>query len=102
MHCSRRQFVMTLTAAGGAVVAGRGAAAPAALDPKDPQALAMGYTSDAARIAPAFAARRAADAHCGNCALFQGKAADAPGACPLFGGKTVQAQGWCGSWVGKG
>ena len=39
--------------------------------------------------------------HCGNCALFQGKAADAAGACPLFAGKHVSAKGWCSAYAPK-
>jgi hypothetical protein len=102
MRADRRLFLLTTALIGQAGLPGRGVAAPATLDPSDPQAAILGYTPDATKPAPSFAARHADGAHCGNCALFQGKAGDAPGPCPLFGGKLVQGSGWCGSWVAKG
>ena len=102
MRANRRLFLLAAAALGPVVVPGRSGAAPAPLAPTDPQAAALGYTPDATKIRPAFAARHAAGARCGDCALFQGKSGDAPGPCPLFGGKLVQGTGWCSSWVAKG
>jgi hypothetical protein len=39
---------------------------------------------------------------CSNCALYQGKPADAAGGCPLFAGKQVAAKGWCSAYAKKG
>ena len=98
MQRQRRIFLFA-AAAGPLLGVARSEASPAMLDPKDPQAAAFGYTPDASKIDPAFVAKHASTAHCGECALFQGKPGDAQAGCPLFGGKLVQNQGWCGSWV---
>ena len=92
---------MSAAFAGQLVFVDRSAAAAKAVDPSDPQANVLGYTPDADKVPAAFAQKHVAGAHCGNCALFQGHAADSPGPCPLFGGQTVQGKGWCGSWVAK-
>ncbi len=86
------------------------AAAPAApatsakmplVDAKDPQALALGYVSDAAQADKAKYKNFVAGSHCANCALFQGQASDTEGGCPLFPGKHVAAKGWCSAWAKK-
>ena len=101
MQANRRFFLATVASIGQVALADRIMAATPAVDPSDPQANVLGYTPDASRIPAAFAPRHAAGAHCGNCALFEGKTGDAPGPCPLFGGRTVQDKGWCSSWVAK-
>lgn len=101
MQANRRHFLIAVAVVGQAALTSRSDAAAPAVDPADPQANMLGYTPDAAKVPAAFAQRHAAGAHCGNCALFQGKTTDAPGPCPLFGGKTVQGNGWCSSWVAK-
>ncbi len=45
--------------------------------------------------------KHAATQLCNNCALYQGKAADAAGGCPLFAGKQVAGKGWCSAWAKK-
>lgn len=102
MQANRRVFLFSAALAGQAVLTSPGNAAAPRLDPADPQANMLGYTPDAEKVPAAFVQKHAAGAHCANCALFQGKAADVPGPCPLFGGKTVQANGWCSSWVARG
>ncbi len=99
MKTNRSIFLMTAVAISPLVGVTRSFAALPVLDPKDPQATALGYTPDAAKLDPAFASRHVGDAHCGNCALYQGKPTEAQAACPLFGGKLVQNKGWCSSWV---
>jgi len=66
-------------------------AAPAALDPSDPTAKALGYVPKSAKP----------DQQCENCSQFQGKSGDSQGACTLFPGKTVASGGWCMTWVKK-
>jgi hypothetical protein len=66
-------------------------AAPAALDPSDPTAKALGYVTKSAKPGQ----------QCDNCAQFQGKAGDSQGACTLFPGKTVTSGGWCMTWAKK-
>lgn len=102
MQANRRVFLFSSALLGQTALTSRVFAAPPRLDPADPQATTLGYTPDSDKVPAAFAQKHAPGARCGNCALFQGKAADTPGPCPLFGGKTVQANGWCSSWVAKG
>ncbi len=85
------------------------AAAPAApavaggalVDEKEPQAVALGYVSDAARVDKAKSTNYVEGSRCANCALYQGTASADTGPCPLFQGKRVAAGGWCRSWVKK-
>jgi High potential iron-sulfur protein len=62
-----------------------------ALDPSEPTAKALNYVTKSAK----------ADAYCGNCAQFKGKAGDAMGPCAIFPGKNVASAGWCSAWVKK-
>lgn len=74
---------------------------PPMLKETDPQAVALGYKSDATKADKVKFPKYAAGEHCANCALFQGKAADTAGGCPLFAGKQVAAKGWCSAWAKK-
>jgi hypothetical protein len=99
---SRRQFIQIVPVAGAALVAGRSAFAQGAMvGDKDPQAVALGYVSDATKADKAKYKNYAAGQSCSNCALFQGKPGDAAGPCPLFAGKQVSAKGWCSAWAKK-
>ena len=103
MHKSvpRRVFLMTLAASGAVLAARAQAQAPAVVDEKDPQAVALGYVADSKRVDvkkyPTFATGQ----NCAVCALYQGKAGEKAGACPLFAGKLVAATGWCSAWAKK-
>ncbi|MDH4376621.1 MAG: high-potential iron-sulfur protein [Ramlibacter sp.] len=97
---TRRTFLMTV-AASGATFAGA-AQAQARVEEKDPQAVALGYLHDATKVDPKKQPKFAAGRLCNNCALFQGKAADAWGGCPLFGARQVAGKGWCNAWAKKG
>lgn len=101
MTANRRQILIATVPLSQVSMPSTSFAAPKAVDPNDPQAKALGYTPDADKVPDSFSQKHATGAHCGNCALFQGKGSDAPGPCPLFGGKSVQGNGWCGSWVSK-
>ena len=70
------------------------------LDEKDPQAVALGYFSDATKTDKVKYAKYADGQNCANCALYQGGTA-AQGGCPLFPGKQVQAKAWCSAWAKK-
>jgi hypothetical protein len=71
------------------------------VDPKEPQALALGYVDDATHADKVKYPKYASGNQCSNCALYQGKAGDASGGCPLFPGKQVASKGWCSAWVKK-
>ncbi len=99
---SRRQFIQIVPIAGAALVVGRAAHAQAALVKEDdPQAKALGYVADASKTDKAKYKQYAAGQACANCALYQGKPADAAGACALFPGKQVAGKGWCSAYAKK-
>ena len=95
----RRVFLMAIAATSAAIATG--VRAQAKLDEKDPQAAALGYAADTSKVDAKKFPKHAAAQTCSNCALYQGKPADATGACPLFAGKAVAAKGWCSAWAKK-
>jgi hypothetical protein len=97
---SRRRFIAIVPLLGAAALARAQASAPL-VDPKDPQAVALGYTPDATKADKAKYPKYAPGQACHTCALYQGKAGDASGPCPLYAGKSVAAKGWCSAWVKK-
>ena len=68
----------------------------------DPQAIAMGYKTNAAQVDKAKSPRYAAGQKCANCVLFQAKPGDAWGQCGIFAGKLVAAGAWCNAYAKKG
>jgi hypothetical protein len=103
---SRRDLLVALAAAGGAV--GLGATADRAhaadlvkLDPKDPQAVALGYIADAKTVDPKSNPTYAAGQQCTTCLQIQGKDGDTFRPCSIFPGKLVSANGWCRVWTKK-
>ena len=97
---SRRSFLQVVPVAGAALLGTRLAFA-ADLDPKDPQAAALGYVADASKVDKAKFPKFAAGQDCASCQLYQGKPGEASGPCPLCAGKTVAAKGWCSAFVKK-
>ena len=77
------------------------AAALTPLDPADPMAKALGFGADTSKVDAGKFPTHKATQKCGNCAQFQGKAADATAACTIFAGHTVPAGGWCQVWAQK-
>jgi len=99
---SRRTFIQILPLAGGLALCARTAFADVPnVDPKDPQAAALGYVVDATKADKAKFTKYAAGQACGGCQLYQGKAGDAAGPCALFAGKQVSAKGWCSAYAKK-
>lgn len=96
---SRRRFISLVPFLGAATLAR--ADAPA-LDPKDPQAAALGYVLDATKADKAKYPKYAAGQNCGGCALYQGAAGSAAGPCPIFQGKLVRSKAWCSAYVKRG
>lgn len=104
MKSNRRTFVIQSVMSAGILATTRlaQAQAPAPLvQDNDPQAVALGYKSDATKADKAKYPKYAAGQQCANCALYQGKPTDAAGACPLFAGKQVSAKAWCSAWNKK-
>lgn len=100
---SRRRFIQIVPLAG-AALCGAGAASAQAnlLSEKDPTAVNLGYVADATKADKAKYKNWKAGQLCNNCALYQGKAADAVAPCPLFAGKVVAAKGWCSAYAAGG
>ena len=98
---SRRRFISLVPLLGAATLARAQAPAPL-VDPKDPQAVALGYNADATKVDKAKYPKYAPGQACGSCALYQGKTGDASGPCPLYAGKSVLSKAWCSAWVKKG
>lgn len=101
---SRRTFLMRVAATGAAAAAGSQAFAQALplVNEKEPQAVALGYVSDATKADAKKFPKYAAGQVCANCALYQAKPTDPAGPCPLFAGKHVAAKAWCSAWAKKG
>ena len=98
---NRREFVINISLASSAVLAGQAFAQAPMLSEADGQASALGYKADTTKVDDKKFPKHAATQLCSNCALYQGKAADAAGACPLFAGKQVAGKGWCSAWAKK-
>jgi hypothetical protein len=104
MKSNRRTFVIQSVVSAGVLATTRLAQAQAAaplVQESDPQAVALGYKSDATKADKVKYPKYAAGQQCANCALYQGKATDAAGGCPLFAGKQVAAKAWCSAWAKK-
>lgn len=99
---NRRTFMMQVAASGSLLASTLTLAQATKLDEKDAQAVALGYVADTTKADQKKYAKHEATQKCNNCALYQGKAADAAGGCPLFGTKQVAAGGWCSAWAKKG
>lgn len=103
MTSNRRTFVLQSVIGASVLATARlaQAQAPALVKDTDPQAVALGYKSDATKVDKTKYPQHAAGQQCSGCALFQGKAGDATGNCPLFAGKQVSAKAWCSAWAKK-
>jgi hypothetical protein len=95
---SRRAFIRLIPLSGIAILTAEQAFA-ADVDPKDPQAAALGYVTDATKADKTRFPRYAAGQDCAGCQLYQAKPTDASGPCPLFAGKSVAAKGWCSAYA---
>ncbi len=100
-NSNRRVFVLQVAAGSAAMLASGALFAQAKLDEKDPQAVALGYAADTAKVDAKKFPKHANTQKCGNCQLYTGKVGDAAGPCPLFAGKAVAANGWCSAYVKK-
>jgi High potential iron-sulfur protein len=102
MTTNRREFIVQFGLATGALAASQAWAQGAMVADSDAQATALGYKADATKADAKKYPKYAAGQMCSNCALYQGKPADAAGGCPLFAGKQVAGKGWCSAYAKKG
>lgn len=71
------------------------------LDPADPSAVALGYTTDHRKVDRQRWSKKSREnakdpQRCGNCAMR-----NADGGCQLFGGRRVAENGWCNAWTAR-
>jgi hypothetical protein len=102
VNAARRALLRTLTLAAGAaavVKSGRARAGePSKVDPKGPDAVALGYVEDAALVDSKKYPTFAKGSTCENCLLLEGKEGSSYRPCSLFPGKLVAIKGWCTGW----
>ncbi len=102
---SRRDLMKSSLAAGalapalGLIGTEARAAALTPLDPNDPMAKALGFTTDAAKVDAKTHPTYKSGQRCANCAQYQGKATEATAGCTIFAGHSVPAAGWCSVWA---
>jgi hypothetical protein len=70
------------------------------LDPNDPVAKSLSFTTDASKVSASANPTYKAGQKCGTCAQYQGGNA-ASGGCNIFAGHSVPSGGWCKVWVTK-
>ena len=102
---TRRHILHWLPASCAVLVTGRAAAqaAPAGkpVDEKEPQAVALGYVTDAARVDKAKYPKYAPPQRCANCQFYTAAPTAPTGPCTIFAGRPVAGPGWCSAWVKK-
>lgn len=99
---TRRTFFKLVPVAGSVLLGSTLSHAQAAtLDPKDAQAVALGYVVDTTKVDKAKYPKHEASQTCATCQLYGGAAGSASGPCPIYQNKLVAAKGWCSTWVKK-
>ena len=104
MTNSRRSFfIQSLSCASvlSALALTTAAHAQATVLETDPQAVALGYSPDAAKTDVKKYPNYSDGRSCDGCVLFQGKAGESLGGCAVFGNKLVASKGWCSAWTKK-
>lgn len=79
----------------------RAAAGLTPLDPSDPLAKSLSFTTDAGKVDAKANPTYKPTQKCSTCAQYQGKPGEASGACTIFAGHTVPQGGWCKVWAQK-
>jgi trimethylamine:corrinoid methyltransferase-like protein len=100
---TRRIFLLkSIGAAVALPAAGQAFAQTAAkVDPKDAQAIALGYVEDASKADAKKFPKWAKDQQCTSCQLYIKKGDDGWGGCSIFPNKLIASKGWCSAWIKK-
>jgi hypothetical protein len=100
---TRRTLLKIIPVAGTPLLFANASAQDAApvLDEKDPQAVALGYVSDAKRVDKAKFPKYAPPQHCAVCQFYQGAGTAPMAPCTIFASKRVAGPGWCSAYVAK-
>jgi hypothetical protein len=98
---TRRSFLQLSTSSGLALACGTSLAQTPApvLSEAEPQAQALGYVADAARVDKAKFPKYAPGQRCAACQLYQGPPTAPMAPCAIFMGKQVAGPGWCSAFV---
>lgn len=104
MH-KRRVILLSLSGAAAASAVGLplfSYGAVQKIDPKDPQAVSLGYVEDTTKADAKKFPKHDNAQTCANCQFYQ-TAQEASGVapCTILGGKGVVAKGWCSAWMKK-
>ena len=67
----------------------------------EPQAVSLGYVTDAKRADKAKFPKYAPPQHCATCQFYQAAATAPTGPCTIFAGRGVAGPGWCSAYVAK-
>lgn len=101
MNINRRTFIIhSLAGSAALATTGLSHAQAVKLTENDPQAAALGYKADAAKVDKTKFPRYAAGQSCASCQLYQGPASGS-GKCAIFAGKLVEGAGWCSAYAKK-
>lgn len=72
------------------------------LDPRDPQAVSLGYTDDTRTVDAKKYPKHTTAQICAKCQFYQtAQEVNKIAPCSIFGGKGVAAQGWCSAFILK-
>jgi hypothetical protein len=98
---TRRRFLRLSTSSGLALACGSSLAQTPApvLNEAEPQAQALGYVADAARVDKAKFPKYVQGQRCAACQLYQAPPATPMAPCAIFAGKQVAGPGWCSAFV---
>ncbi len=95
----RRQFIIASTGLLLSQALAVNTQAQGRLNPRSPNAVALGYSDNHASVDTQRWRKKASDSsgqqRCATCALFSKDS----GGCSIFGGQTVAANGWCNAWT---
>jgi hypothetical protein len=72
------------------------------VDPKEPQAVSLGYTEDTTKVDKKKFPKHDPSQRCDNCQFYMSaQEANGYAPCSIFGNRPVAAKGWCSAWVKK-
>ena len=100
---SRRHILRLVPLAAIPLVAQRAAAQDQSkpVTESEPQAMSLGYVTDAKRADKAKFPKYAPPQHCATCQFYQAGATAPSGPCTIFAGRSVAGPGWCSAFVVK-
>src|SRR5215216_550992 len=101
---TRRSILQAIPAAGISLIAARAAAqaaGPKPVDEKEPQAVSLGYVTDAKRVDKTKFPKYAPPQRCAICQFYQAAPTAPTAPCTIFGGRPVAGPGWCSAYVAK-